>query len=153
MFIALFLMWIILNGAITWEIVLIGLAVSAALTLFWHRVFGGYSGRILPSPKTFGNGVCYVLTLIWEMIRSNLQVMGMILQPSTQLRPQLVLFHSGLKKETSNTVLANSITLTPGTITVSMEGDAFCVHALDASLAKDLGAGPLAQRLGKMEEM
>ena len=151
MFIALFLMWIILNGAVTWEIVLIGLVVSAALTFFWYRIFGG--GGIFLSPRKFGNGICYVLTLIWEMIRSNLQVMGMILRPGVKLRPQLVLFRSGLKRETSNIVLANSITLTPGTITVSMNDGAFCVHTLDASLAEDLGTGPLARRLTKMEEM
>ena len=152
MFIALFLLWIILNGAVTWEIVLIGLAVSAALTLFRRRIFGG-SGLFLPTPRKFGSGLCYGLRLIWEMIRSNLQVMGMILRPGAKLRPQLVLFRSGLQQDTSNIILANSITLTPGTITVSVQDDSFCVHALDASLTEDLGRGPLKQRLAKMEEM
>ncbi len=152
MFIALFLLWIILNGRITLEILLIGCVLSAVLTFFGSRVFAGERSTIPLSPRRLWRGFTYTLALIREMILCNLRVMGFILR-RTEVHPRLIYFRTKLQSETARTVLANSITLTPGTITVSVEDDLFCVHALDASLAESLEDGPLAHRLHKIEEV
>ncbi len=151
MFIALFLLWIIFNGRITLEILLIGLVISAALTFFWSRVFGKGHLSLLPSPRKLWKSFTYALALIKEMILCNLQVMGLILRRA-EVHPRLIYFRTKLQSDTTRTILANSITLTPGTITVSAEDNLFCVHALDASLAENLEDGPLAHRLHNMEE-
>lgn len=150
MFIALFLLWIIFNGRITLEILLIGLVLSAALTFFCKRVFAPGHTSLLPSPRRVRSAFAYTLALIKEMIVCNLRVMGFILRRK-EVQPRLIYFRTKLRHEATRTVLANSITLTPGTITVSVEDDLFCVHSLDASLSETLEDGPLASRLHKME--
>ncbi len=152
MFILLFLLWIVFNGRITGEILLLGAVICAALTFFCSRIFDARYPRLFPSPRKIRSGVLYILALLREMILCNLRVMGLILRRA-EVRPRLIYFRTKLTGETARTVLANSITLTPGTITVSVEGDRFCVHALDADLAKTLEDGPLAHRLQKMEEL
>ena len=65
-------------------------------------------------------------------------VARLALTPSAQPEPLLVEFHSGLKRESLNVILANSITLTPGTITVFQEEDHFVVHALRREYAEGI---------------
>ena len=151
MFIALFLLWLILNGRLTLEIILLGLVIAAALTFFWHKVFHTSRNLIIPALPQLWNGVCYALSLIREMIACNLKVMGMILR-RREVRPRLVRFRSRVASDLGRTILANSITLTPGTITVDLHDDHFCVHALDASLTEGLEDGSLAHRIQRMEE-
>ncbi len=151
MFFGLFLLWMIFNGRITLEILLIGLGISAALTFFCNRMLGPPRAPLLPSFRKVYLTFTYVLTLIKEMILCNLRVMGLILR-RVEVQPRLIYFRTKLHSETAQTVLANSITLTPGTITVSVKENVFCVHSLDASLSETLEDGPLAHSLHKLEE-
>ena len=73
------------------------------------------------------------------------------LTPSAQPEPVLVDFHSGLHRESLNVVLANSITLTPGTITVRQENDLFSVHCLRGEYAKGINASGFIKLLRRME--
>ncbi len=152
MFTALFLLWIAFNGRITLEIVLLGLLVCAALTFFWQKIFGSRRYMILPPLRKVWGGIAYLAALLREMVLSNFHVMWLILHPRREVKPQLLLFRTKIKQEAARTVLANSITLTPGTITVRADDGHFCVHSLDESLSKELLHGFLAHRLEKMED-
>ena len=92
------------------------------------------------------------MTLTVEIIKANMTVCKMILKPDFVPEPQLVKFDVDLKKNRHLVALANSITLTPGTITVELEENHFLVHALDASLVDGLDDGCFVQSLMKMEE-
>ena len=67
------------------------------------------------------------------------------------LSPRMVTFETQLKKKLSRFVLANSITLTPGTVTVRVEGSRFLVHALNETAARDL-PGSMEQRIANIFE-
>ena len=71
--------------------------------------------------------------------------------PRYQVEPQLVHFTSDLKSEMAKVILANSITLTPGTITVSLEGSDFYVHCLDREFAEGMEHSVFVELLEKME--
>ena len=86
-----------------------------------------------------------------EIIKANLVVCKMILKPDFVPEPQLVQFDVDLKKNRHLVALANSITLTPGTITVDLHDNHFLVHALDASLVDGLDDGGFVQQLMQME--
>ena len=152
MFTALFCLWLVFNGRITLEIVLLGLAISVLLTFFWHKAFHISKFLILPPIPKIWKGLCYLFALIVEMISCNLHVMKLILNPHKEVHPQIIRFRSNVKSTIGRTVLANSITLTPGTITVDLNDNHFCVHALDKSFTDSLEDGNLAHRLEKMEE-
>ena len=95
----------------------------------------------------------YVAILIVEILKANRQVLFFILTPRYQVEPQLVHFTSGLKSEFARVVLANSITLTPGTITVGLEGSDFYVHCLDKEFAEGMDHSVFVELLEKMEAL
>lgn len=151
MFLALLLFWVIFNGRVTVEILLVGIVVSAVLTVFWKKLFGG-SGRLLPAPGVIWGYFKYVCGLTLEIISCSVKVMHLVLHPQEEVRPQLLTFRTGLQKDSHRVVLANSITLTPGTITVGLQDDLMRVHGLDASFLEGIEDCDMVRRLAQMEE-
>lgn len=151
MYILFFLMWIILNGKITWEIAGFGAVIAAVMYAFICK-FMDYSIRrdILVMKKTIFI-LQYIAVLIWEIVKANWTVMKMILSVKKEKEPVLFRFKTGLKTRTARVVLANSITLTPGTITVSLEEDEYVVHCLDKSLAAGMEDSVFVRLLERME--
>ena len=80
----------------------------------------------------------YIVLLIKEVIISNITVAKIVLSPKMEISPEVVKFESSLKSEILRVVLANSITLTPGTITIDMQGGIYTVHCLKKEFAVDL---------------
>lgn len=152
MFLLFFVLWIIFNGQVTLEICLFGIVISAALYWFSCKVIG-YSPRYdLNILTLLPRLIRYGLTLLWEILKANFQVMKIVLSPRAVVEPKLVHFVSPLKSESARVMLANTITITPGTITVSLDGNEFLVHALDASFAKGVEDNTFQKQLLKMEE-
>ena len=138
MTVLLFALWLILNGRITPEIVIFGLGIDALVTFFTIRLMGWSMEKeriLLRTAPLIG---LYALDLVWEAVKAALAVLPIALLPSGERDPALVEFRSGLPREYQNVILANSITLTPGTITVFQEGDRFVVHALRREWAEGL---------------
>lgn len=152
MFFLFFLVWLIFNGRITAEVCIFGLLISAALFYFICR-FMDYSIKkekllfqLLPL------FTAYFWVLVKEIVKANVCVMKIILSPRLWPEPALVFFETDLKSRLAKVMLANSITLTPGTITVSVEGNRFCVHCLDRELAEGMESSVFVELLKKMEE-
>lgn len=152
MYIVLFLMWIIFNGNITLEIVLFGLAIAALMYAFLCKFMNYSIRKDLFLCKKSLRILQYVLVLVWEIVKANATVMHMILSPRFHNEPVLVKFKTDLKSSMTRAVLANSITLTPGTITVSLEGDEYTVHCLDKRLAEGIESSVFVRLLHKLEE-
>ncbi len=133
-----FLLWIVLNGRITLEIVLFDIAVTALIYTFLVKALGYSVAMDIRISKNIPVGTVYILNLIWEVIKASVTVVGVALTPGMKPDPVLVEFHSGLPGNFLNVLLANSITLTPGTITVFQRGDHFVVHALRREYAEGL---------------
>lgn len=134
----IFMLWIVLNGRITFEIVLFGLAVTALIYTFLVKVLGYPATMDLRIAKNIPISILYIFNLLWEIIKASVTVIGLALTPNAHPDPVLVEFHSGLPGNFLNVLLANSITLTPGTITVLQKGDHFVIHALKREYAEGL---------------
>lgn len=93
----------------------------------------------------------FALCLFGQVILAGLQAARIVFSPKLQLQPALVTFNPGLKSDFLKMVLANSISLAPGTLTVSVEGE-FTVHALNLSAAQKIVQWPLLSLLRGMEE-
>jgi multicomponent Na+:H+ antiporter subunit E len=152
MYVLIFAVWLILNGKVTIEICCFGLVISAALFYFMCR-FMGYSmkkelliWRLLPLM------VQYFGVLVAEIVKANLVVLKIVLNPLVQPEPALVYFDTELRSELAKVMLANSITLTPGTITVSVEDNHYCVHCLDRELGEGIEHSVFVELLEKIEE-
>lgn len=138
MFFLLFLLWIVFNGKITLEICLFGIVICGAIYLFMRKVMG-YNPKVDKLiAKRAWKGICYYLFLIKEILKSCFAVTKIILTGASEIKPKLVHFTPDLSHEGSRVVLANSITLTPGTITVTIRDGEYVVHALDDSMAEGI---------------
>lgn len=146
-----FFVWLILNGKVTVEICVIGAFISAALFYFICR-FMDYSVKkeilLLRMVPLLGQ---YFWVLVQEIVKANMSVVKIITSPELQPEPAFVYFDTELQTGLAKVMLANSITLTPGTITVSVEGNRFCVHCLDRELAEDMETSVFVKLLKKME--
>ncbi len=152
MFIFLTLLWIIFNGRFTPEILVFGLIISAAVCLFMVKFFGYSFKKELLVLKILPDLFIYVIILLVEIIKANFAVMKLIIFKAKSIEPTVVHFHTGLKTKAARVLLANSITLTPGTITSSLHEDEFFVHCLDKHLSVGISDSVFVKRLRKMEE-
>lgn len=151
MYFLLLAFWIILNGRFTMEILLLGLVFAAAVYAFLWK----FMGLTLQKEKRFwihvGWVLQYVAVLLKEIVMANLMVLKIVLKPKEKVHPIIVSFPSPLKSEMLQVVLADSITLTPGTITVRLYDNKFEVHCLDASMAEGINDSVFVKLLKKWE--
>lgn len=93
----------------------------------------------------------YFLWLIKEIILANFQVVKHIWLGNKSISPSLMTIKCSQKTDMGKVIYANSITLTPGTVTVKLEGDQFMVHALLQESIEDLQAGEMDRRVTRLE--
>ena len=93
----------------------------------------------------------YTGVLIVEIIKSNLQVMHLTLTDREIVEPVIISYRTRLRSKLGRVILANSITLTPGTITISLEEDELVIHCLDKTIAEGIENSTFEQLLEKME--
>ena len=153
MLLLFFLVWIIFNGRLTMEIALFGIAVAGAVFGFVCRFMEYSLKKELRFYRLMPAFVQYLYYLIKEIVFSNITVSRMILTRKEEMEPVIVHVRTRLKSETARVILANSITLTPGTITVSLTDDKLLVHCLDKSLSEGMEDSVFVRLLQKMEEI
>jgi multicomponent Na+:H+ antiporter subunit E len=151
-FTLLFLFWIILNANLTLEIILFGAFFSALVTMFSYKIL-----RVTPSleKKAFLNLfliIKYLLILIVEIIKANIDVIKLVLSKEPDLSPTLKTIKVDLKSRVSLVALANSITLTPGTITVSMNKNELLIHAIKKDNLVGIEESVFITQLQEMED-
>ena len=152
MLLLFFLAWVVFNGRLTLEIALFGIAVAGAVFAFICRFMDYSLKQELRFYKLLPRFVQYLYFLIREIVLANFAVTRLILTRKETLEPVLVHVRTDLKSETARVILANSITLTPGTITVSLTDDRLLVHCLDKSLSGGMEDSVFVRLLRKMEE-
>ena len=153
MLLLFFLVWIIFNGAITTEICIFGVVVAFLMFGFVCK-FMDYSWRkekLLIQRS--GYFLIYLGNLLIEIVRANVSVCHFVLSDRDEIHPVMVSFHTTLKSSLARVILTNSITLTPGTITVSLQGDEVIVHCLDRSLAEGMEDSSFVKMLEHMERI
>ena len=147
-----FLFFVILNGKITLEICIFGAVISAAVSVFAWKFLGYSPRRELRGVRLIGNYLVYAGIVVVEIFKANLGVIRLIISFGYKPQPVLVTFTTDLKSEYARVALANSITLTPGTITVGLEGDRYTVHCLDERFVCDFNESCFAKYLRKIEK-
>lgn len=148
----LFLFWLILNASTTLEIVIFGAIFCALVTMFSYKVT-----RVSPSLekkafKKIGLIIKYLLILVVEIVKANIDVIKLVLSRNPELSPTLKTIKVDLKSRVSLVALANSITLTPGTITVSMNKNELLIHALTKENLEGMEESVFVTQLKEMED-
>lgn len=129
--ILLFALWLGMSGV--YKPLIIGMGAASALLvtfIVWRMEQANPAARVrmLLRPVAF---VGYIIWLLKEIARANWAVTKAIMAPDLSIRQHFFRVPYSQRTEMGETIFANSITLTPGTLTVELEDNAFCVHALD----------------------
>lgn len=145
----LFAFWLLLSGLYTPFLVLAGLGTSLAVAALAWRM-GAADSEGYPVELTLAT-VTYWPWLVKEIIVSGWQVTRIVLHPHLPVSPQLVRFKPSQRTPVGLVTHANSITLTPGTLTVEAEQDSFLVHALTRAGAAGLEGSEMDRRVSRLE--
>lgn len=151
MYLLYFILWVIFNGKFTLEIAVFGVIVAAALFAFTCRFTDYGIAKEKKLCKNFFRIIHYIIVLIIEIVKANLAVIRLILSEREEPEPQLVKFTADLKTPIGRSLLANAITLTPGTITVLLEDNNYTVHCLDKDFAEGIDESEFVDILKKCE--
>jgi len=124
----LWLVWLLLNNTVASGHLLLGAMLALVLPLFTSR-FWPDRPRIRKPLRL----LCYIAVLLWDIIIANLAVARLILGPSARLRPAFLHLPLELRNEFAIVMLANTISLTPGTVSSDLSADrrTLLIHALD----------------------
>ena len=136
-FTAALLFWLLLTGSLDSQELLAGLLASAVVAVMAAPRMGILSG-IRWSPALPLQVARYLGVFFLALLRSNFDMARRVLSPALPIRPALVEVETSLQSDLGRLLLANSITLTPGTLTVDVEGERLLVHWIDASPGTDL---------------
>ena len=152
MFILLLLIWFIFNGKITWELTVLGMTLCACIYFFMCRFMDYSLKKDISLMRRSVSFLYYTGVLIVEIIKSNLQVMHLTLTDREIVEPVIISYRTRLRSKLGRVILANSITLTPGTITISLEEDELVIHCLDKTIAEGIENSTFEQLLERMEK-
>jgi multicomponent Na+:H+ antiporter subunit E len=130
-YLAIFILSMIFWLLITFTFTAANIAAGAAASLLTAAVFGRHYfhnvGKFL-QPRRWFWFVVYLVTFIWACIKANFDVAYRVLHPGMPIKPGIVKVRTTLRSDFARTLLANSITMTPGTITVDIIGDDMYIH-------------------------
>jgi len=127
LFILSLIFWILLTFKITVPNIIVGSVASLICALFFGKFFITNVYKLL-QPRRYFWFVIYLIVFIWECIKANLDVAYRVLHPAMPIRPGIVKVKTTLKSDLAKMLLANSITMTPGTISVDIIDDCLYVH-------------------------
>jgi len=128
-FILGFIIWVILtwpfiDGKIDIQVVVAGLIASFLVAILFHEILPK-EHRVFISPIRLFWFLVYLPVFLYYMVKANVDVMYRALHPKMPIRPGIVKIRTSLKTDAAITALANSITLTPGTMTVDLTDDGY----------------------------
>ncbi len=133
--------WIIFSGQFdAFHLSLGALSVSIVTALSGGLIYQKTKTSLRFWLRILTGGAFYSLWLLVEIVKSNIYVFSLAMHPRMRelIDPQVIHFKTSLKTDFAKFVFANSITLTPGTVTVRVDGDEFSVHAISPRTADTL---------------
>jgi multicomponent Na+:H+ antiporter subunit E len=127
LFLILLIIWLALTSSYQWQELSIGVLISFILSLILHK---NYLALGLPplSIKRIAFAIAYIVVLFKEIMMANIDVAYRVIHPKMPIKPGIVVIKTTLKHDIAKMILANSITLTPGTFTLDILGDTLLIH-------------------------
>ncbi len=126
-FIIYFIAWLLLTWSLNIQEVFVGFIVALVATILTRDLFPEEITKFL-NPVRLMWAILYIPYLIFYIILANFDVAYRVLNPGLPITPGIVKVKTGLRSELAKTILANSITLTPGTLTVEVDEDNYYIH-------------------------
>ena len=154
--VTLILVWAVLSGYYSTKPLILGFGVASIAFVVWLAVrmdrAAGESGW---PDNTLAVGlrmIFYLPKLLWRMVSANVHVARLVLSPRPKIEQRLVLIDTSLESDLARVIYANSITLTPGTVTLDIRDNQVLVHAIDSESLAGLDDGAIESDVAKLED-
>ncbi|MBW2107286.1 MAG: Na+/H+ antiporter subunit E [Deltaproteobacteria bacterium] len=138
--------WLLLSGIFDAFHLTLGFLCSALVGVLFHDLLFS-NVRVGDMRVVAGRFIAYIPWLIEQIVLANIHVASLVIRPRMPIDPKVITFKSKLETDVSFVTLANSITLTPGTITMDIKDGVYYVHALSKKVADDLNTGEMEDRV------
>ncbi len=154
-FVLLLVTWVAFSGK--FDAFHLGLGVLSSLIVTWLSQDLLFKDRKQDLGERLAEAIRftgYAFWLLWQIVLANMHVfkLAMTKAGEEEMSPRVVKFKTKLKSDFAKFVLANSITLTPGTITIRITGNEYLVHAISEAVEKDLKTGEMERRVAAVFE-
>ncbi len=127
LFIITLIFWLLITLSLSLDNVIVGVIAALITTFLFGNHFVKGVGKFAEIPR-YGWLLLYIFIFLWECIKANFDVAYRVLHPAMPIKPGIVKVKLGIKSNIAKTMLANSITMTPGTIAVDVNDDIMYVH-------------------------
>jgi len=128
----LFIIWLIANNTLALDSTITGMVISAFIAMAFAAFSQVYS-VVRWSPTVIYYYLMYLSVFFIELVKANVSVMLLVFSPRINIRPAIVEIKTELKSPMGRLALANTITLTPGTLVVDIKGDSLFIHWINIS--------------------
>lgn len=129
LFVTLMLFWLMLSGKLDTDVLIVGAVASLIIALLYRDGLSFFT-EFRFTPQAIVAGFRYYGYFLQELFKSNLKMAAIVLSPSLPITPGIVKVRTRLKSRMGRLMLTNSITLTPGTLTVEMAGEWLYIHCV-----------------------
>jgi len=150
MLLMLWLFFILISGKLTLEIVLFGLAIALLALAFCCAFMDWSLKKEIDFLRRLPRIILYGGSLFLEIVKANFVTARRVFLRKGE-EPAIVTIRTPLEHEWQRVLLANAITLTPGTITLHLEGDSLVVHCLNRQDADTLESSSMEKKIAKLE--
>jgi multicomponent Na+:H+ antiporter subunit E len=127
LFIITLIFWLLVTLSLSLSNLVVGVVAAIVTSLLFGKYFVKDVGKFL-QPQRYVWLIIYIFVFLWECIKANFDVAYRVLHPAMPIKPGIVKVKLGVKTNLAKTMLANSITMTPGTIAVDLIDDTMYVH-------------------------
>ena len=151
MYLTYLFLWLIFSMRLSTEVAVAGVIISIIVYRF---VCNHMHYNPATDHKILRNlllGFQYALILIWETAKANAVVFRIVFSRTIEIEPRLIYFRTNLRTIAAQVALANSITLTPGSITVALNDGLFCVYCMSGKMAEGIEDSVFVRQLQKFE--
>lgn len=144
--------WLLVSNSVHWQHIFTGVIIAFITTLLWNQITSEEVGKTKITVRQIYLFILYFICLVWEIIKANFVVAGIVLNPKLPISPGVITMKIDLKKDLTRVLFVNSITLTPGTVTVDLEGDRLIVHGITREHIEGLPDWYLLKMAKELEE-
>lgn len=149
--VAVFAFWLVISGSLAPADLLLGGALALLLGWWSARfLWAGHAPQV--SVRQLFALLHYLLLFSGQVFLAAVHVARVVVDPRLPIRPRLIICRTGLQREVSRIAFAHSVSLTPGTLTVDMDGGTFLVHCLDEASAAGIRSGEIERRVARVFE-
>ena len=127
LFIVTFILWLLLTHTLRIQFIITGVTVSLLTAFLFGNIFVKNWNKVFQIERYLWF-LWYLIIFIWECLKANLDVAYRVLHPALPIKPGIVKAKVNLKTDIARTILANSITMTPGTLSVDIMGEHIFIH-------------------------